>query len=198
MASTRRQAAKAGAAYAAVNAGFYLAGVAAASVLAGNHWSLAVPRFALDPQAFDLPVPITVAVSVASAAVLGSLVGRLALRLVGSPLNRVALLVLVAVLALYLSVALSLLLLYGPHAVKAGLSALAVLPFACLLYAVVGTIFMLPTAIVPMVISALLVEGATRPPELGHGGLAAPAARRLAVQILVAAAVACGTFAWVR
>jgi hypothetical protein len=188
----------AGAAYAAVSAVAYLAGVAAATVLAGNHWSLAVPRLALDPQAFDLPVPVTVAASAASAAILGTLVGRLAVRLVGSPLRRVALLMLVAVPALYLSVALALLLLYAPHAVEAGLSALAVLPFACLLYAVVGTIFMLPTAVMPMVISALLVEGATRPPELGHGGLATPVARRLALQILVATAVACGTFAWLR
>ncbi len=198
MASTRRQAAISGAACAAISAVAYLAAVAAASVVAGNHWLLAVPRFALDPQAFDLPVPITVAASVGSAAVLGSLVGRLGLRIGGSPLRRVALLVLVAVPGLYFSVATALLLLYAPHALKAGPSSLAVLPFACLLYAVIGTIFMLPTAILPMVMSALLVEGATRPPELDHGGLARPAARRLALQILVAAAAVCGTFAWSR
>lgn len=198
MAPTRRQATWAGAAYAAVSAIAYLAGVAAASVVAGNHWLLAVPRFALDPQMFDLPVPITAAASVASAALLGTLVGRLAFRLAGSPLRRVALLVLAAIPALYLAVAMAMLLLWAPHAVKAGLSALTVLPFACLLYAVIGTIFMLPTAILPMVFSALLVEGATRPAALGQGGLAAPAARRLALQILVAMAVACATFAWLR
>jgi hypothetical protein len=81
-----------------------------------------------------------------------------ALRLVGSPLRRVALLVLGAVPALYLSVATALLLLYAPHAVTSGLSTLAVLPFGCLLYAVIGAVFMLPTAIVPMVISALLIS----------------------------------------
>jgi hypothetical protein len=54
MSATRRRAALAGAAYASVNALSYLAGIAAASEVARDHWSLAVPRFALDPQAFDL------------------------------------------------------------------------------------------------------------------------------------------------
>jgi hypothetical protein len=44
----------------------------------------------------------------------------------------------------------------------------------------------------------LLIEGATRRAGQGQGGLATPAARRLTLQILVAAAVACGTFAWLR
>jgi hypothetical protein len=112
----------AGAAYTAVSSIAYLAGVAAASVVAGNHWLLAIPRFALDPQMFDLPVPITVAASAASAALIGAPVGRLALRLAGSPLRRVALLVLAGVPALYLSVVTALLVLYTPSAVKAGLS----------------------------------------------------------------------------
>jgi hypothetical protein len=198
MTSTRRQAAWTGASYAAVSAVAYLAGVAAASVVAGSHWSLAAPRLALDPQAFALPVPIRMAASVASAAFTGALIGRLAHRLSGSPLRRVAVLVLVAVPALLLSVATVLTVLFAPHVIKTGLAALAVLPFACLLYAAFGTVFMLPTAIVPIVICALLVEGATRPAELGQGGMAAPAARRLALQILVAVAVACGTFAWFR
>jgi len=187
-----------GASYATVNALAYLAGVAAASVFKGDHWSLAVPRLALDPQAFSLPVPVTVASLAASAALLGALVGRAGLRLVGSPLRRVAVLVLMAIPALSVSVAIALLLLLAPRAATAGLSALAVLPFGCLLYAVIGTVFMLPTAIVPMAISALLIEGATRPAGQGQGGLANPGVRRLTLQILVAATVACGTFAWLR
>jgi hypothetical protein len=45
----------AGAFYAAVNAASYLAAVAPASKVARNHWLLAIPRLALDPQGFDLP-----------------------------------------------------------------------------------------------------------------------------------------------
>jgi hypothetical protein len=196
MAPSGQRVALAGAGYSAVVSLTYLASVAAATTAGVKHWSIAIPAMALEPKAFDSPVPAVVAASVASAALAGALIGPHALRTTGSPRQRVAKLSLTAVPALYLAVALSLLLLYAPQVAREGPSALVALPFGCLLFALVGASFMLPTAAVPMVLLAAMIEGVTRTDGASRGGLASARARRLILQILAAIGAGCATFAW--
>jgi F0F1-type ATP synthase assembly protein I len=198
---SRRAAAVAGAAHAVGGAGILLSSVAAARAAGVRHWSLeGVEMLFPSPsgKAFEVAAAYAILASLVASTLVGLALGVLARRLTASIARRIVVLAISTVPALYLIVAVALVLIFAPQVARQGARELAEVPGVVLIWSVFGTVMVLPAALLPAVASVLMLEGRTRPSALGQRGLANPAVRRRILQLLLAVTAALLTFAYSR
>jgi hypothetical protein len=197
---SRRGAAARGAAIAALWASALLAFLAAVRTTpyaAGRHFVLSVVLF--DSTALLDTAPVLVAIiAVATAALVGAILGVFAERLTGSGTARAAVLAVASLPALYVVVALSWIIIWLPYAPEHDLRDTLLMLVWSLVTAAVGMVMVLRVAVIPAVLAALMLEGWTRPAREGQGGLARPGVRRWVLHVLVAVTAALTTFAFLR
>ena len=184
-----------GAIVGALWAAVLLAFLAVIETMRQAHGVFALAEVLYEPKAFDTSPMLVVGASVSAAATVGAAFGKLALRVVAQARTRAMLLALAAFPALYVVLALALTIIWVPKAAKEGFVATILVPIGSLLYAAYGMVMVVPVAVIPAVLAAVMLEGWTRPDGQGRHGTAHPRVLRWTMGALIVLMVALAAFA---